>query len=223
MARKPKNKLPENLGDFAGPDADRENIEKLAKAAEEANKKIGHNSGEPSDESIERNFDAIEVALIEIDAAGRIMQKARQALGAVQKTAKTDLGSKAWVDSIVASVKLKRQTDKGGSSEIVAEHRQMGRILRLKNVAIGTQFGLYAFPENEPEAPKDDKTLANEAFLAGEHAGLNGEPVDNCPHQAGTPKAFGWRNGWQVGADKLTDSFAKGTIPTASAGEAASH
>lgn len=222
MARKPKNKMAENIGDFAGPDADRENIEKLAKAAEEANAKAGHNSGEPADEVLDRNFDAIEVAWNDIDAAGRIMQKARAALAATRKTAKTDCGSKAWVDSIEASVKLKRQTDKSGSSELVAEHRQIGRILRLKNVPLGTQFGLYAFPEVEPEAPKDEKTIANEAYLAGEHAGLNGEPKENCPHHAGTPQAFGWRNGWQVGADKLTDSFKTGTLPVAGA-EAASH
>lgn len=221
MAKRRNNRMAENIGDFAGPDADRENIEKLAKAAEEANAKAGHNSGEPSDEVIDRNFDSIEVAWVEIDAAGRVMQQARAALKAARTTAKTDMGSKAWVDSVEAAVKLKRQTDKGGSSELVAEHRQIGRILRIKNVAIGTQFGLYAFPEVESEAPKDDKTLANEAFLAGEHAGLNAEPIDNCPHPAGSPQAFGWRNGHQIGADKLSENLRTGH--TQASGGAAAH
>lgn len=46
-------------------------------------------------------------------------------------------------------------------------------------------------------------------------AGLNGEPKESSPHrnEPGSPKLFGRNNGWQVGADKFTDSFATGKPP----------
>lgn len=194
MARKAKNKLAENIGDFAGPDADRENIEKLAKAAEEANKKIGHNSGEPTDDVIERNFDAIEVALNEIDAAGRIMQKARQAYGAVLKTAKTDFGSKTWAESVDAAVKLKRQTDKSGAGGLVTEHRQIGRILRVKNVPIGTQFNLFTVADEATEG-KPSAPVGMDAELQGQHAWSNNEPISNNPFTPGTDDFVAWEAG----------------------------
>jgi hypothetical protein len=192
MARKPKNKMAENIGDFAGPDADRENIEKLAKAAEEANAKAGHNSGEPPDEVIKRNADAIEVSLVELDAALKIVQGARAALKVSRDTAKTDLGSKAWVDSIVAAVKLKREASKGGSSSIVAEHRQMGRVLRLLDTPLGVQFGLYSFPDMLAEA---DKANGMDAELQGQHAWSNNEPLSNNPFTPGTEDFVAWETG----------------------------
>lgn len=219
MPRKPRNKRAENLADFAGPDADHENIEKLAKAAAESNSKIGHNSGEPSDEVLKRNADAIEVAWVEIDAAMRIVQAARAGLAVARKNAKTDFGAKSWVDSVEAAIKLKRAADKGGSSEIVSEHRQIGRALRVMGCALGTQFNLFASPADDV-APKDEKTIEAEATLAGEHAGLNGEPKENNPHQAGTPQWFGWNNGHTIGVDKLADGFRNGGAPTS---EAAAH
>lgn len=194
MAKR-KNRMAENIGDFAGPDADRESIEKLAKAAEEANKKIGHNGGEPLDEVLKRNADAIEVALVELDAALRIVQGARASLGAARKTAKTDLGSKAWVESVVAAVKLKRQAEKGGSSGIVTEHRQMGRILRLLNTPLGYQFNLFAMPEETGEAVAGAPS-AMDAELQGQHAYSNSEDRGNNPFQQGTEDFVSWDTGF---------------------------
>lgn len=217
---KRKNRVPENVSDFAGPDADQENIEKLAAAAKAANEKGGHNS-EPTTDALRSAANEIEVALVEIDGATRILQSARQKLATARKASKGLLGSKAWVDSVEAAVKLKRQSDKGSTGEIVTEHRQMGAVLKAIDSPLYKDFKLFAFDEPVGDPPKDDRTVANEAFLAGEHAGLNGEPKDACPHQPGTPEAFGWRNGWQVGADKLTDSFRTGARPIPS--EASAH
>lgn len=200
--------------DFAGADADKANIERLAAAAQAANAKPGHNTGEPPDEVIQRNANAIEVALIEIDTAMRVVQKARADLGAVLKTAKTDMGSKEWVTSTVAAVKLKRQAAKGGTSGIVSEHRQMGRVLRLLDTPLGVQFNLFAMPTVD-EIAADPKKSEAEATMAGEAAGRAGEPIDNCPHTPGTPEAFGWRNGHQVGVDAVTDALSKGDVATA--------
>lgn len=181
-----------NLGDFAGGDADKETIEKLAEAAKKANEKGGHNS-EPPDEVINRNFDSIELSLIEIDNASRIMQKARAGLKAALDTAKTDCGSKAWALSIQASVKLKRQGEKGGNGELVTEHRQIGRILRLKGVPLGVQFKLFAF-EGEPAdgAP----VAAFDPELQGQAAWRNSEPRTNNPFQQGTQEFVDWDTGF---------------------------
>lgn len=192
MAKRKNRPQAENLKDFAGPDHDKETIEKLAEAARKANAKGGDNS-EPKDEVVARNFDAIELALVEIDSAARIMQKARADLKAARTTAKADLGSKAWVESVVAAVKLKRQADKGGTGELVTEHRQIGRILRLKGVPLGTQFKLFAFDD----APADGAPVAAmDAELQGQHAYSNNEPRENNPFQPGTQEHVDWGLGW---------------------------
>lgn len=215
MARKPRGKRAENLGDFAGPDADKETIEKLAEAAKKANAKGGDNS-EPKDEVLDRNFDAIELALVEIDAAGRIMQKARAGLKAVRDTAKTDLGSKAWVESVVASVKLKRQAEKGGTGELVTEHRQIGRILRLKGVPLGTQFNLFAVAADEAAGGGEGKPAAMDAELQGQHAYSNNEPYGNNPFQPGTQEHQDWTNGYMAAQRATAEKMGNGA-------EAAAH
>jgi hypothetical protein len=215
MPRKPKkNRLAENIGDFAGPDADRENIEKLAKAAADNNAKIGHNGGDPPDEVIKRNADAIEVALVEIDAALRIVQTARAGLAVARKNAKTDFGSKSWVDSVEAAVKLKRAAEKGGSGEIVTEHRQMGRILRLLDTPLGHQFGLF-----DVGADKDDPVVAKPAMdaeLQGQHAWANNEPISNNPFTPGSEEFVAW----ETGHNNAMAAHARKMAPN---GDAASH
>jgi hypothetical protein len=198
-----KGLQPEGLSDFAGGDADKETIEKLAEAAKKANAKGGDNS-EPKDEVIERNFNAIELAWSEIDAAGRIMQKARSALSAALKTAKTDCGSKTWATNIEKAVKLKRQGDKGGNGELVTEHRQVGRILRLKGVPLGTQFQLFAVPEEDTNGAKVDATGQ------GEQAGREGVKREDNPFTPGGEDWFAWNNGWQVGQDSIAATLGRG-------------
>jgi hypothetical protein len=207
-----KGLQPEGLSDFAGGDADKETIEKLAEAAKKANAKGGDNS-EPKDEVIERNFNAIELAWSEIDAAGRIMQKARSALSAALKTAKTDCGSKTWATNIEKAVKLKRQGDKGGNGELVTEHRQIGRILRLKGVPLGVQFKLFPLGDE----PSGDGTLAGmDANLQGQHAGRSGEPAENNPFTPGTAEFADWAEGWVNGQAMLAQGIGNGA-------EAATH
>ena len=183
-----------NLGDHAGPDANKEAIEKLAAAAAAENAKRTHNS-EPTDEAIQRVANAVEVALIEIDTASRVMQKARADLGVARKTGKTDLGSKAWVDSVVASVKLKRAAAKGGAGEIVTEHRQMGRVLRLLDTPLGHQFKLFEMPSDATE-PGTTSTI--DAELQGDAAWRNNEPISNNPFLQGTENFVLWEAGFNA-------------------------
>lgn len=195
MARKPKNKLAENIGDFAGPDADRENIEKLAKAAEEANAKAGHNSGEPSQEVIRRNYDAIKVCLLEIAAAGRIMQAARAAYGAARKTAKTDFGAKSWVESTVECVQADMAAEKGGAGPMVSTNRQKATVFKAVESPLYKQLG-FNFITDDLESPATTGRPAMDAELQGQHAYSNSEGRGNNPFQQGTEDFVSWDAGY---------------------------
>lgn len=198
MAKSKRGVAPESHSDFAGPDANKENIERIAaaRAAENAKAGIGHNSN-PSPEAIERSYNAIMAATLEIEAAGRIMQKARAELSAAEKTAKKDLGSKSWVDSVKKSVARVREAEKGGAGGLVTEHRQIGFILKTMNVPLYTQFKLFDLPEEAETTTEGAKvTTTATAYLQGEQAYKNEEPVDSNPFTPGTEQFVAWANGY---------------------------
>jgi len=188
-----------DLSEFTEGDADQEQLARLASAREAELKKEGpgHNSGEPPPEVLKRNADAIELGLLEINNAQKLVQKARAEFKAIRDTAKNDFGgSRAWVESTVKAVKLKLQSAKGGTGEIVSEHRQIGTVLRLlDDCPLGHQYGLFAEPT--PEAEQSAEQQESEAELAGAHAWANNEQVGNNPHpDPASPKHVGWARGW---------------------------
>lgn len=216
MARKRTSRRAEDVADFADQNADKDAIDKLAESAKTANAKMGHNSGEVSDEDLLHHSNLIEAAQLEIDQLAVEMGKKRGVLGSRKKAAKK---ANVDVEAITLAIALKKRANVGGMGAIVTEHRTLGRLFRLWDHPLGTQFSLFpttAPAEGETAEPKSDEAIISEATLAGEQAGLNGEPKDNNPHrnEPGTPKWFGWNNGWQIGADKLTDSFKTGKLPT---------
>lgn len=190
-ARAPKDSA-NGTGDPA-----KDEIEKLAKGRGKATKPgPGHNSKEPPDETIQTCASHIEAALIEIDEAAKVMASARGKLSAARKLTKKDCGSKAWADSIESAIKLKRAASKGGTGEIVTEHRQMGRVLRLLDSPLGTQFNLFTVAD-EPEASgaKNGPSPGMDAELQGQHAWANNEPISNNPFQPGTEEFVAWETG----------------------------
>jgi hypothetical protein len=198
MARKTRAAQPTSHADFMGDGGDKETLDKLAAAAAAENAKagVGHNGGDPTDEIIQRNAAAIELALVEIDAAGRIMQKARAALSAAEKTAKTDCGSKQWASAIKAAVQLKRSADKGGQGSIVTEHRQMGVVLKAMNVPLYHQFGLFnVADEPAPLDPSRPVTTAT-AYAQGEQSFADEVAADGNPFTPGSETFAAWANGW---------------------------
>lgn len=200
MSRKPRNRREENLSDFAGPNADQEAIETLANAAAAANKKAkGKNVGEASDETVGMHVNLIKAAEIEWR---ELRDKASQAQGVLRNRYKTAKGDGVDVDSLKLALRIAERA----SGEVISEQRNVGRYLRIMGSPIGTQFSLGF---DEIDAPVQEL----DASAAGEQAGLNGEPAGNCPYQAGTEQAFAWRNGHQIGADKLSDSFRTGKLP----------
>lgn len=197
---KNKNRAPlaETQSDFAGADHDKENIERIATARAAENKAagVGHNSN-PSTEAVQRSYNAIMAATLEIEAAGRIMQKARQELSAAEKTAKTDLGAKSWVDSVKKAVAKVREAEKGGAGPQVTEHRQIGFVLKTMNVPLFHQFKLFDLPEETETAGEGVKVVTTAtAYLQGEQAYKAEAPADSNPFTPGTEQFVAWSNGF---------------------------
>lgn len=198
MAKKPNAQRAQTQSDFANHDADKENIERIAaaRAAENKSAGIGHNSN-PAPEAIERSYNAILAATLEIEAAGRILQKARSELSAAEKTAKKDLGSKSWVDSVKKAVGKAREAEKGGVGPQVTEHRQIGYVMKIMNVPLYHQFGMFDLPEETVSAGDGIKvTTPATAYLQGEQAYRDEAPADSNPHTPGSEQFASWANGY---------------------------
>jgi hypothetical protein len=203
MARR-KTQAAGNLAEFKDKDHDEQVLEKLSAARAAEGPKAGHNSGDPPDEALRRNMDALELAQIEINNAQKLVQKARAEFGVAKKNAKTELGSKSWVDACVATVKIEMEANKGGMGEIITEHRQIGRLLRLRNHPLGHQFNLFAVPAEDSDGAKIDATAQ------GEQAGREGVPRDDNKYSPGSADWFAWNNGWQVGQDSIAATLGRG-------------
>jgi hypothetical protein len=148
MSRSPfAHRRAANQADFAGPDADREAIERLARAARLANEQQ-QGGGRVADEVLQRNTLLIEAAQAELDEAMGEVAKLRGVLGNRKKVAKND---GCDVDAIVQALRLKKQAGTGGSEPIVTRHRMVGRILGLLGHPLGTQFKLFGNDEAETE------------------------------------------------------------------------
>jgi len=135
-----------NQADFAGPDADREAIERLARAARQANEEMG--SGKVPDLVLQRNVLLIEAALVELDEIMGEVARLRGVLGNRKKVAKSE-GCDA--DAIVQALSLKKQASTGGTAPIVAQHRMVGRVLDLIGHPLGTQLRLFSDDPPKPE------------------------------------------------------------------------
>ena len=133
-----------NQADFAGPDADREAIERLARSARLANEQMG--GGKVADAVLQRNTLLIEAAQAELDELMGEVAKLRGVLGNRKKVARAD---GCDVDAIVQALRLKKQAGTGGSEPIVAQHRLVGRILELIGHPLGTQFKLFGSDARE--------------------------------------------------------------------------
>lgn len=199
----------ENHSDFAGPDANKEAIETLARAAAKKNK--GGNAGPVSDEQILRHIELIQGAELEYDEARDATATKSGILRNRYKVAKSD-----GVD--IESLKLALKLAKRSAGEVVTEHRNVGRIIRLMNLPIGHQFELFSVPADEQEA--NGKSTAMDAELQGQHAYSNGEPLTNNPfHPAEATERYNeWRSGWlNAQAAKARGMAARGDAEPAAA------
>lgn len=205
MAKRTKKSLrEENISDFAGPDAEKEAIEKLAESAKKANAKT-KNVGEISDETVKMHENLILAAELEWH---KKRDDASVAQGVYRNRLKVAKSDGMDVDAFKKAAKEAKRT----AGEVIAEQRNIGRYLRIMGSPLGTQWSMF---DGEEAAETIDPAAQ------GEQAGLNGEPRENNPHTAGTTPWFMWGNGWQLGQDKLAETLGRGNGE--SAAEAASH
>lgn len=167
-----------------------ETVEKLANSAAAAKPKgIGHNSGGITDDELKRQIQKIAEAKADVDKQQAVLDKAKGVLRNAYKVAK-DRG--APTDEIRDYFAMKRLSE----GEVVTSHRNMGRILRVMNDPLGTQYNLFAEPAAEGEEPGKPTVGAMDAELQGQAAYRNNEPTSNNPFQPGTDNYVAWDTGW---------------------------
>lgn len=145
-------------------------------------------------EIIARNAEIITELFAGLDEAMVVCQEWRGKISAARKVAKKD---GCDVEAIVAAIKLKRRDP----DEVIAEHRNMVRVLKLLESPLGTQFDF--FKDVEVKDTVDART-------AGRAAGKNGEPPENNPYAAGTEQNADWKAGWLDGQAELAGASRPG-------------
>lgn len=148
------------------------------------------------DEVYLRHIDTIGLAQIALDAAVTIQKEKNGSLRNAYKLAKAD---GCDIDAIKLAAKLKKR-DVG---EVVSEHRVVARVLKLMEAPLGLQYDLFADVEVVDQI---------DARSAGVHAGKNGEPADNNPHQPGTEQHADWRRGWGDGQAAIVATMGGGEM-----------
>lgn len=199
MARKRTSRRNEDVADFAGPDANKEAIEKLANAAAAENKKRGtkgKNVGEASDETVGMHVNLIKAAEIEWR---ELRDKASQAQGVLRNRYKVAKGDGVDVDSLKLAFRIAERS----SGEVISEQRNVGRYLRIMGAPVGTQWNLF-------EDTQDEGVQKLDATAAGEQAGREGADRDSNPHTPGSELWFQWNNGWNTGQDSIAQTLGRG-------------
>src|SRR5262245_44105337 len=205
MARKPRTpkaaKAPKTLlgaGEFAGPDTEKDAIEKIAaaKAAAEKeaeqDKRKGDNGGPFLDENAwRRAANELVAEQIEIDA---LMEKVAEVRGRISSIKKVAEKCGADWDVIKLYAKYAKRVRLGEMGEIVTEFRRLGALMRLMGSPLHTQLGLF-IEEPQEGAPGSAKP-GMDAELQGQAAWRNDEPRTNNPFQPGTEKFVAWDTGY---------------------------
>ena len=203
--------------EFAGPDAEKEAIEKIAaaKAAAatevEQDKKTGDNGGPPLDVEAWRRaaneYCAEMLAMEDLDTkrseiAGRI--------SSIRKVAKKlkvdwDVIKRYYVDH--------KGIRKGAMGAMVTEERRYRWLLKVMDSPLNTQFTLWEF--QEASADKPDARPGMDAELLGQLAYREGAVVtDNQFNGAtDTEKHNEWRRGWINAQNANAKSMAPDASP----------
>jgi hypothetical protein len=174
-----------------------ENIEKAAasRAAETKKKGIGHNSGSITDDELKRQTEHCISLYGDLMVAKGLYDKANGAWRAGIDIAKEAGAPKK---ELVDYIKGRAERAKNGDGPMVAYHRNYGRLARLMNDPIGTQWGLFEVRgDNEiDEATGKPASAAMDAELQGQAAFRNGEPCEP-PFQPATEEFVLFEQGWK--------------------------
>lgn len=220
MAKKDKAAKP-LLGaeEFAGADAEKEAIEKIANAKAaaakevEADKKKGDNGSPLMDE------DAWKRACLEYTAEMLEMEdldaKKAEISGRISSIRKVAKKGKVEWDLVKRYYDDHKAIRKGGMGAMVTDERRYRQLLKLMGSPLGTQFTLW---EVEPEQPEGAAAKPGmDAELQGQHAFSNSEDRENNPFTPGTDDYADWDRGW----NNAFDATARKMGPVAGASAAA--
>lgn len=177
---------PENGAD-GEPKKSRRKAQKAPKPGE-----AGHNSGEVPDEVYQRHLEKIDETAKALKKAKEVYDQVKGVHQSAYKAAKSD---GCDIDAIKRARKL-HELDHG---VVVTEHANTGRVLRLMNSPLGTQFGLFDDIKLPPPV---------NAVLAGAHAGKNGEDRANNPHMPGSDEFEQWDSSWLSEQTKIAERMA---------------
>lgn len=175
-----------------------EEVSKLANSAASGKTKgIGHNSGGITDDDLKRMIDESAAAKSDVDAAQKILDKAKGVYRASLKVVKDRAGA-AMKDAVVNYLVEKKQRENSGDGVVITDQRNKARILRVMSDPLYTQWKLF---DDEPDTAGTKAERKSppgmDAELQGQHAFHNSEPISNNPFTPGTDNFVQWEAGWK--------------------------
>jgi hypothetical protein len=212
----------QGAGEFAGPDAAKEAIEKIAQAkvaAEteaEQDKKKGDNGGPIMDEEAWKR--AVTQLIAEQIDIERMMEQVAEARGRISSIRKVAKSCGVDWDVVKIYATYQKRIRKGEMGAVVTEQRRLGTLMRVMGSPLYTQWNL--FPEAPEEGTQPNGNGAMDAELQGQAAYRNSEPLTNNPFLQGTVENVDWSNGWRNAQSANARKMAPGASAEAAAGEA---
>jgi hypothetical protein len=126
-----------------------------------------------------------------VEAAAAVLKSRKGKLGNIYKAAKNDGCN---TDAIRAA----RHHDRLDHLQVTQDYTDTGRVLRLMESPLATQFSLF----NQPEWP-EPVSIA----LAGFAAGKRGDDINTSPHPPGSENDSLWRENWTKGQGETVESL----------------
>jgi len=190
-------------GDKAKPNADLENVAKLANSAK-ANGATngGHNSSAVvtgiSDEELQQLTQQCIDADAEVQTARKLVDKK---MGVYRNALKVAKSKGAPKEEIEEYIKMRKFRAKFGDGAIISQHRNLGRIGRVMGDQTIVKFNLYSLLE-EGDALNGVKQEGSEpiekldAELQGQNAFRHGNPRSGNKYTPGSEEYAQWDTGW---------------------------
>lgn len=159
------------------------------------------------EERFQKHYPAIRVAKLELDEQQDIAKKANSVYRGRLKAFKKDGGN---IEMLCEALRLqKREVD-----EIDRDFRDLNAYLKLMDIPVGTQLGLFADGQSIASAidadrigkrdndefetrPITTERALRDAKSAGFDAGSDGKSADTNPHEEGTPESLAWAGGYR--------------------------
>ncbi len=137
----------------------------------------------------------------EVSGKKRALEEAQGGYRAALKRAKA-----AGIDQ--AALTQAMQMARQDTAQVELHYRNVNRYLSWLGSPLGTQGALFgAHDDVQPTEKATQEQREWDAEDAGYLAGKGGEPVDNCPHVAGSPFQVKWLEGWHKGQAVLVEQL----------------